>query len=204
MQTFDQSLVQLTKEGLVTGRGCPPRGHEPPRLRSADARGARSLADRGDRRVCRSSERVADPVAAGGRSPAATCARISIGCRRYPNTIASTKYAGMNRGPQAQNCWMCQRSCLSRRPLTGSADRITKPTVIAVRCRRGISHVRPRGVLSKMIAPSRTVGSWNVNRPSTRPMSVFGDVQRNPSQRGHRDAHGSAGIGPGGCRTTQR
>ena len=72
----------------------------------------------------------------GARSPAAICARNSIGCRRYPNGIASRKYTGMNSGPHAQNCRMCQRSWASSRPVTGSAETITNPTVIAVRCRR--------------------------------------------------------------------
>ena len=90
------------------------------------------------------------------------------------------------RAPSAQNCRMCQRSWASSRPVTGLADRITNPTVIAVRLSRGISHVSPRGALSKIIAPSRTVGSWNVSSPSTRPISVFGDVQTNPSQAASR------------------
>ena len=40
------------------------------------------------------------------------------------------------------------------------------------------------GALSKISAPLRTVGIWNVSSPSTRPISVFGEVQMNPSQVG--------------------
>jgi hypothetical protein len=36
------------------------------------------------------------------------------------------------------------------------------------------------------------VGFWNVSSPSTRPISVFGEVQMKPSQVGIREAHGSA------------
>ena len=68
----------------------------------------------------------------------------------------------MNRGPHAQNCLMWCRSWASSRLVTGWAERITNPIVIAVRWKRGRSHVRPRGARSKMIAPSPMRGSWNV------------------------------------------
>ena len=75
------------------------------------------------------------------------------------------------------------RSWAESRPVTGAAETITNPTVIAVRWSRGISFVRPRGVASKMIAPSIR-GIWNVKSPTIKPRIVFGTVQQNPSQVG--------------------
>ena len=46
---------------------------------------------------------------------------------------------GMNSGPHAQYWRTCQRSCASSAPSTGTDDTTTKPTVIALRFRRGIS-----------------------------------------------------------------
>ena len=90
----------------------------------------------------------------------------------------------MNNGPHAQYCRTWCRSWVSRLPSTGRADTTTNPIVIATRSARSINRVSPLGVRSKSTSPARTDGRWNVRSPASRPSSVFGDVQMNPSQTG--------------------
>jgi poly(A) polymerase len=90
----------------------------------------------------------------------------------------------MNSGPHTQYCRTWCRSWASRWPSTRRADTTTKPIVIATRSARSINHVSPLGVRSKSTSPARTDGRWNVRSPASRPSSVFGDVQMNPSQTG--------------------
>src|SRR5256886_12511576 len=90
----------------------------------------------------------------------------------------------MNSGPHTQYCRTWCRSWASSLPSTRRADTTTKPIVIATRSARSISHVSPLGVRSNRTRPARTDGRWNVRSPARRPISVFGDVQMNPSQTG--------------------
>jgi len=58
---------------------------------------------------------------------------------------------------------------------------MTNPIVIAVRWNLGRSQVIPRGTRSNTMAPPWILGRWNVSAPRSRPTSVFGNVQANPS-----------------------
>src|SRR6266480_2812654 len=90
----------------------------------------------------------------------------------------------MNSGPHAQywRTWCC--SWASSWPSTGRAETTTKPIVIATRSARSINRVSPLGARSNTTSPDRTDGRWKVRSPASRPISVFGDVQMNPSQTG--------------------
>src|SRR3989454_296986 len=87
----------------------------------------------------------------------------------------------MNGGPHARYGGMGGPSCDSTVQWGGTADRITNPTVMALRCILDITQLRPRGPRSNTSAPPWIRGRWNVNTPRSIPITVFGRVHTNPS-----------------------
>ncbi len=76
------------------------------------------------------------------------------------------------------------RSCVESVPVSGAADTITNPIVMAVRCRRGINAVSPRGTLSKITAPSNR-GTWKVSNPKSQPQDGVRERPDEPEPRRH-------------------
>ena len=89
MQTFDQALVTLVHDGLVTEDEAKLASTNPHdfvlALRASLSRGAVGIAG-----------------SAQSGSPAALRAARSIGWRRYPYGIASARYTGMKNGPHRE------------------------------------------------------------------------------------------------------
>ena len=177
MQTFDQALVQLVKEGLVAEDEARRTSTNPHDFDLA-------LMGVMDRRSSDASEHRSDDLDPlrgdlARRPPRADLHRVP------PVPVRDRESEVHGEEERTQRAVLADVMPFVREswPSMGRAATITKPTVIAVRWNAEHQPRDPARLRSKMIAPSSR-GTWNVSSPTTMPMSVFGMVQRNPSHTG--------------------